>query len=551
MKFKELGLIDPLLQAIVDKGYEEPSEVQEKSIPLLLNGSDVLAQSQTGTGKTAAFGLPLLNKLETYNGKAIRGLILTPTRELAIQVAQELKDYAKYMPNVNITTVYGGQPIHLQIKDIRRGANIIVATPGRLLDHIKRKTIDLKTCDYMVLDEADEMLNMGFVDDIKEVLTHIDSKSQMTFFSATMPKAILKLSETFLKNPTTVKLSQKSLAAGKIEQSYYEIEGRQKKDLLIQLLKMHNDKQIMVFSNTKRMVDELAEHLRKEKVTVLSLHGDMKQEQRTIVMRQFKAGSASVLIATDVAARGIDVVDMDMVINYDLPQELEYYVHRIGRTGRAGRYGQAISFITPRERNQLKVIERKVQSSLAKLELPSQKELDDGVFDSFKEFIQKPRKANNKDIQSFLDRVAESDMSQEEILEAFIKDYYFTHGSAPISAIKSRPKRQRDARGRDRDRGGRGERDRGRGRDRDRVKAKGGNRSKNYETITIPLGSDSKVHKSELIRFVHEKTGLTSRMMGDINIHSSESTVEVPKKEASQVKHSIDGSEFMNKKIKL
>ena len=549
MKFIELGLIDPLLQAIVDKGYEEPSEVQEKSIPLLLNGRDVLAQSQTGTGKTAAFGLPLLNKLETYNGKAVRGLILTPTRELAIQVAQELKDYSKYMPNIKITTVYGGQPIHLQIKDIRDGANIIVATPGRLLDHIKRKTIDLKSCDYLVLDEADEMLNMGFVDDIKEVLTHIDSKSQMTFFSATMPKAILNLSSTFLKNPEIIKLSSKSLAAGRIEQSYYEIEGRQKKDLLIQLLKIHKDNQIMVFANTKRMVDELAEQLRKDKITVLALHGDMKQEQRTIVMRQFKEGSASVLIATDVAARGIDVVDMDMVINYDLPQELEYYVHRIGRTGRAGRYGQAISFVKPRERNQLRVIERKVQSSLKELELPTQEVLDNGVFESLEAFVNKPRKEANKVLQTFLDRISESEMTQEEILEAFIKDYYYSNSSLPISKQKSRPKRDRAPRGSDRGR----DRDRGRGRERDRgkVKAKGGNRSTKYETITIPLGTDSKVHKAELIRFVHEKTGLTSRMMGDINISSSESTVQVPKKEVSQAKHSIDGSEFMNKKIKM
>ncbi len=515
MKFEELGLSQPLLKAIEDKGYTEPSEVQKKSIPLLLDGKDVLAQSQTGTGKTAAFGLPLLSKLETYNGKDIKGLILCPTRELAIQVSQELKDYGKYMPNIKVATIFGGQPINVQIKDIRRGANIIVATPGRLLDHINRKTIKLKSCDYLVLDEADEMLNMGFIDDIKEVLTHIDSKSQMTFFSATMPKAILDLSESFLKKPQMVKLSQKSLASGRIDQVYYEVAPRQKKDLLIQLLKIHNDQQIMVFCNTKRMVDELAEALQKEKISVLSLHGDMKQDQRTVVMRQFKRGSASTLVATDVAARGIDVNDMDLVINFDLPQELEYYVHRIGRTGRAGRNGQAISLVKTNEKNQLKMIERKVQTKLRKLELPTQEELDDGVYASLEEFIMKPRKANNKAVQNFIDRVKSSGIDQDDILEVFIKDYYFQHGSQPLRSEKS-----------------------GRG-------------SSSYQTITLPVGRNHKVHKAELLRFLHEKTGLTKRSFGTIKIRNRESIVEVPQREMNLVKDRLNNETFKNRRIKL
>ncbi|CAM3702202.1 DEAD/DEAH box helicase [Erysipelothrix urinaevulpis] len=516
MKFEELGLSQPLLASIKDKGYEEPSEVQVKSIPLLLEGKDVLAQSQTGTGKTAAFGLPLLNKLETDFGKGVKGLILCPTRELAIQVAQELTEFGKYMPNVNIATIFGGQPIHLQIRDLKRGANIVVATPGRLLDHINRKTINLKTCKYLVLDEADEMLNMGFIDDIKEVLTHIDKKSQMTFFSATMPKAILDLSSSFLDNPKIVKLSQKSLASGRIEQVYYEVTPKNKKDLLIQLLKLNDGKQIMVFCNTKRMVDELAEVLQKEKISVLSLHGDIKQDQRTVVMRQFKRQAANVMVATDVAARGIDVDSMDLVVNYDLPQELEYYVHRIGRTGRAGREGKAISLIKPNEKNSLRQIERKVQTKIEQLPLPTQDDLDNAVFSTLTEFVDRPRKENNQSVQAFIDRVKNSDMDQEAILEVFIKDFYFRHGSKPIREEK-------------------------------RGKAKGGA----YQTLILPIGRNQKVHKAELLKFLHEKTGLNSRSFGNIKIRNRESHVEVPKKDLKQVKQALNNQSYKNRKIKL
>ena len=336
MKFEELGLLPEILRGIEEMGFEEATPIQSQAIPVVMSGSDVIGQAQTGTGKTAAFGIPMLQNMDSELKKT-QALILSPTRELAIQVAEELRNLSKYMHGVKILPVYGGQDISKQIRSLKGGIQVIVGTPGRVMDHLRRKTIRCEDVRMIVLDEADEMLNMGFREDIETILEYIPEERQTVLFSATMPKPILEITRKYQKDAVTIKVVKKELTVSNIEQYYYDVKRKDKTEVLTRLLDYYNPKGSIVFCNTKRMVDELSHELTMRGYFAEGLHGDMKQAQRDRVMANFRTGKTDILIATDVAARGLDIDYVEAVFNYDIPQDDEYYVHRIGRPRRPRR----------------------------------------------------------------------------------------------------------------------------------------------------------------------------------------------------------------------
>ena len=374
--FNEFGLEPKVLQAITELGFEESTPIQDQSIPIAMSGRDMIGQAQTGTGKTAAFGIPLINKIPTKEERIV-ALIMTPTRELAIQVSEEIGKLTKYK-GLRSLPIYGGQEIGRQIRALKKKPQIIIGTPGRLLDHINRKTIRLDDVQTVILDEADEMLDMGFMDDIQNILKQVPDERQTLLFSATMPANIKKLAQQFLKDPEHVSVIPKQVTAPSIEQAYIELNERQKFEALSRLLDMESPDLAIIFGRTKRRVDELSEALQKRGYSADGLHGDLSQNQRDNVMRKFRDGSIDVLVATDVAARGLDVTGVTHVINFDLPQDPESYVHRIGRTGRAGKEGKAWSFVTPREIDHLHFIERVTRQRMTRKPLPTISEAIEG-----------------------------------------------------------------------------------------------------------------------------------------------------------------------------
>ncbi|QYR20350.1 DEAD/DEAH box helicase [Paenibacillus sp. sptzw28] len=374
--FAEFGLEPKVLQAITELGFEESTPIQSKSIPIALTGTDLIGQAQTGTGKTAAFGIPLVNKIPVTEERIV-ALIMTPTRELAIQVSEEIGKLTRYK-GLRSLPIYGGQEIGRQIRALKKKPQIIIGTPGRLLDHINRKTIRLDDVKTVVLDEADEMLDMGFMEDITSILSLVPDDRHTMLFSATMPPNIQRLAQQFLKNPEHVSVIPKQVSAPLIDQAYIEVHERQKFDALSRLLDMESPDLAIIFGRTKRRVDELSEALQKRGYSADGLHGDLSQNQRDNVMRKFRDGSIDVLVATDVAARGLDVSGVTHVINFDLPQDPESYVHRIGRTGRAGKEGTAWSFVTPREIDHMHFIEKVTRHKIAKKPLPSIAEAIEG-----------------------------------------------------------------------------------------------------------------------------------------------------------------------------
>lgn len=374
--FAEFGLEPKVLQAITELGFEEATPIQAQSIPLALTGSDLIGQAQTGTGKTAAFGIPLITKINREDEK-ILALIMAPTRELAIQVSEEIGKLSRFK-GLRSLAIYGGQDIGRQIRGLKKKPQIIIGTPGRLLDHINRKTIRLDDVQTVVLDEADEMLDMGFMEDIQTILKLVPEERQTMLFSATMPPNIQRLAKQFLNNPQHVSVIPKQISAPLIDQAYIEVPERQKFEALSRLIDMESPELAIVFGRTKRRVDELSEALQKRGYSADGLHGDLSQNQRDAVMRKFRDGSIDVLVATDVAARGLDVSGVTHVINFDLPQDPESYVHRIGRTGRAGKEGTAWSFVTPREIDHLHLIERITRHRITRKPLPTMAEAIEG-----------------------------------------------------------------------------------------------------------------------------------------------------------------------------
>ncbi len=374
--FGELQVSEEVLRALSEMGFEEPTPVQCEAIPLLMQGRDVIAQALTGTGKTAAFGIPIAERLEGEQ-RHPHAIVLTPTRELAVQVAEEVHRIARYR-HLNVLPIYGGQSYDRQLRALQRGVDIVVATPGRLMDHMRQGKIDLSHIEVLILDEADEMLNMGFLEDVEFVMEHLPAERQTALFSATMPPPIRALSQRFMKEPVTVELSQpRSLTVPSTEQEYYVVPFRHKLDAIIRLIDVKQPERSIIFAATKRAVDELSESLQARGYPAEALHGDMSQSQRERVMRSFKEGRLDILVATDVAARGIDVENVTHVFNFDIPPDPEYYVHRIGRTGRVGRAGEAITLVNPWEQRELRMIERTTGARIERRDIPSMAEVED------------------------------------------------------------------------------------------------------------------------------------------------------------------------------
>ncbi len=398
VRFNDLGLSNSILKALDSIGYETPSPIQRHCITYLLDGEDIIGQAQTGTGKTAAFALPLLDKIDLCIN-APQLLILTPTRELAIQVSEAVQTYARGMKNFHILPIYGGQSYDIQLKPLKRGVHAIVGTPGRVMDHIKRNTLQLDQLQSFVLDEADEMLKMGFIDDIKWVMGHIPEKCQIALFSATMPNMIKKVAEKFLNQPKIVKIKTKTETAPTITQKYMLVNAGQKLEALTRILEVTNFEAMIIFVRTKTLTLKLTEKLSARGFSVKAINGDIAQKQRECLINNFKKGKIDVLVATDVAARGLDIGRISHVMNYDIPQDAESYVHRIGRTGRAGCNGEAILFVSHRERRMLKTIERITRQSIAPISLPSAKMINKQRIELFKQKITET--LNNQDLSLF------------------------------------------------------------------------------------------------------------------------------------------------------
>ena len=421
-KFEELQLDDRIIRAITEMGFEEASPIQAQAIPVVLEGRDMIGQAQTGTGKTAAFGLPLLQKVDP-KVKKLQAIVLLPTRELAIQVAEELRRFAKFMHGIKVLPVYGGQDIVRQIRALKDGTQIVVGTPGRVMDHMRRKTVKMDHVHTVVLDEADEMLNMGFLEDMETILSQLPEERQTLMFSATMPQAIADIAKKFQKDPVTVRVIKKELTVPKVTQYYYEVKPKNKVEVMCRLLDMYSPKLSIVFCNTKRQVDELVQALQGRGYFAEGLHGDLKQVQRDRVMESFRNGRTDILIATDVAARGIDVGNVEAVFNYDIPQDDEYYVHRIGRTGRAGREGRAFSFVSGKEVYKLKEIQRYCKTKIYAQKVPSLNDVANTKMENILDDVERVIEQEDLDmmINAIEERVNNSEFTAMDMAAAFLK----------------------------------------------------------------------------------------------------------------------------------
>ena len=422
VRFDELQLDERIVRAVTDMGFEAASPIQAQAIPVQLEGLDIIGQAQTGTGKTAAFGIPLLQKIDP-DSKKLQAIALCPTRELAIQVAEEIRRLAKYMHGIKVLPIYGGQDIVRQIRGLKDGTQIVIGTPGRVMDHMRRKTIRCDHVHTVIMDEADEMLNMGFLEDMETILSQLPEERQTVMFSATMPPAIQEIARKFQKDPVNVKVVKKELTVPKVTQYYYEVKPKTKVEVMCRLLDMYAPKLSVAFCNTKKQVDELVQELQGRGYFAEGLHGDLKQEQRDRVMNSFRNGATEILVATDVAARGIDGDDVEAVFNYDIPQDDEYYVHRIGRTGRAGRDGIAFSFVVGREVYKLRDIQRYCKTRIIPQAIPSLDDITEikaeKIMDQVKETI------NNVDltkmIQVIEQKLVEEDYTAMDVAAALLK----------------------------------------------------------------------------------------------------------------------------------
>ncbi|HEX5222582.1 MAG TPA: DEAD/DEAH box helicase [Verrucomicrobiae bacterium] len=418
--FTELGLSEELLKAIDKLGFEQASPIQAEAIPLLMSGKDIVGQSQTGSGKTAAFGVPAVEKVDP-DQRHVQVLVLCPTRELAIQVSEEIHKLAFFKRGIHALPIYGGQSYERQFEGLRRGAQIVIGTPGRIMDHMRRGTLRLDTVKMAILDEADVMLNMGFRDDIELILQSVPKERQTVFFSATMPKPIRDLIDKYAREPQNVKIEQKAMTVPTVEQVYYEVDRRFKMELLTRLIDIHDIKLGIIFCNTKRMVDDLVDHLEAAGYQADRLHGDMTQAMRDRVMNKFRKSGLEFLVATDVAARGIDVDDVEVVFNYDLPYDGEDYVHRIGRTGRAGRSGRAISFVSGREMFQIRVIERYTNTRIHRARIPTEAEVEEARENVFLGKLRATLQSGDfKNQEHYIERLLEEGFSSTDIASACV-----------------------------------------------------------------------------------------------------------------------------------
>ncbi|HVE57835.1 MAG TPA: DEAD/DEAH box helicase [Pyrinomonadaceae bacterium] len=441
ISFADFNLKSEILKAVNELGYEAPSPIQQKTIPLLLEGRDIIGQAQTGTGKTAAFALPILHNIEVKNGE-VQVLVLTPTRELAIQVAEAIHSYAKHLGKVRVLPVYGGQSISQQIRHLRSGVQIIVGTPGRVMDHMRRETLDISNLKMVVLDEADEMLRMGFIDDVEWILSHTPKERQTALFSATMPREVRRIADNYLNEAVNVQIEVKTLTVPTIKQFYLNVSERQKTDALTRLLEAESvpGEAVLIFHRTKVGAAELADKLQARGYAAEPMHGDMSQAQRETVIKKLKNGKIEIVVATDVAARGLDVERISTVVNYDMPSDTESYVHRIGRTGRAGREGRTILFVTPRQQRMMRDIERYTKQKIEPIKLPSQADVAARRVGLIKEKI--IATLTEQDLELYLSLV--EDLAEEtgaDIAEIAAAAVFLTVGDKPIE-VNVEPERE-------------------------------------------------------------------------------------------------------------
>ncbi len=526
MLFNELNLPEEILRAVEDMGFSEATEIQSKAIPVMLEGKDLVGKSNTGTGKTAAFGIPAAVSVSRGGKNGVEVLILCPTRELAMQACKEIEKFSAYMPWVKPCAVYGGAAMDKQISELRRGANIVVGTPGRVMDHIGRKTLKLENLRTIVLDEADEMLNMGFREDIETILSFVPEERQTVLFSATMPPPIMAITKEYQNDPVVIKVESKARTVDTIEQKYFEVPMGRKTDALKLLLIAYEPKLSMVFCNTKKMVDELTEALVSKGFKAAGLHGDMKQASRTQVLSAFKSGSINVLIATDVAARGIDVEGVDCVFNYDLPQDNEYYIHRIGRTGRAGKSGAAYTIISGRKQfYELKNIASFIKADIARAELPGRDEIVARKAAHVNEKILSAVESGKyESCRADVQKLMESGLSAEDIAVALL-GMRLSKDTKNIPEIISVP----------RDNGGKGGR-----------YQKGGK-----VKLEISAGRSSRLAPNFVLGALVDATGMPGKSFGKIDIYDKFTTVEVPEADTEHVLDSMTGTKINGQKITI
>ncbi len=536
LTFKSLPISEEVQRALIDMGFEEATPIQMQTIPYILENRDLLGQAQTGTGKTCAFGIPVIDSVDPQ-AKTVQTIILSPTRELAIQIAEELHNVAQFKEGVRIVAVYGGQPIDRQIMALKRKPQIIVGTPGRVMDHMRRKTLRLDNLEKIVLDEADEMLNMGFKEDIDTILSSTPEHIQKIFFSATMPRAIVELTNKYLTDPIHVKIASKELTIPLVEQFFVEVREGSKVEVLSRLIDAGNTTRALVFCNTKKRVDELADRLNTRGYSAEALHGDMKQASRDRVMKQFKSGKLDLLIATDVAARGIDVDDVEVVFNFDLPSDDEYYVHRIGRTGRAGKSGKAYSFVVGREIVDLKNIQRAVKATINRAQIPTLMHVTEKRVSSVLEETSKALEKNDLSYYvNCIDEYVESlnDSSEDSIYStasdvaaALLKQLCGETMAGRDEIAEVVPYEEYASKARTRDPNMQAPAP--------NMRNHGKRTEEGMQRLFLNIGIKEKVRPNQIVQFIASKGEITGSLIGAIAICDDYTFVDVPKDVAEQV----------------
>lgn len=567
--FADLALAPSVQKAIQAVGYEQPSPIQAQSIPHLLDGSDLLGMAQTGTGKTAAFALPLLSRIDVTK-KHTQALVLAPTRELAIQVAEAFQTYAANVKGFHVLPIYGGADYRGQLRGLKRGAHVVVGTPGRVMDHLRRESLDLSQLQTVVLDEADEMLRMGFIDDVTWILDHTPEERQVALFSATMPKEIKRVADTYLRDPKEVKIKAQTATVERIKQSYWMVRGAQKLDALTRMLEVEDFDGAIIFARTKTATAELADKLEARGYASAALNGDMSQQLRERVIDRLKKGELDIVVATDVAARGIDVPRISLVVNYDIPYDAEAYVHRIGRTGRAGREGKAILFVAPRERRMLRTIEKATRQPIEEIELPSREQVSDLRISQFKQQVidtcQSEKLGPYKKLitelleQPIADVEAEEANADDETVEQVSTQLsietiaaalvLMSQKEKPLFLPKEKSRKERKPREqRDGDREGNRDsrRERGEKRERGRREDDGIPR----DTYRLDVGRNNHVKPGDIVGCIANEADLDSQYIGHIRIYDDYSLVDLPEGMPREVFHDLKDVFIRGNRINL
>jgi len=533
ISFADLPLSAPVQDALKKIGYEQPSPIQAEAIPFLLEGHDIVGTAQTGTGKTAAFALPLLSKIDVKQPHP-QVLVLAPTRELAIQVAEAFKSYASEIKGFNVLPIYGGQSMDTQLRQLKRGAHVIVGTPGRVMDHLRRKTLKLSSLKTIVLDEADEMLRMGFIDDVEWILDKAPDERQVALFSATMPAPIRRVAEKYLNKPKVVKIESKTATVERIEQRFWMVSGLHKLDALTRILEVEDFDGIIMFVRTKVLTVEVAEKLEARGYSASAINGDMTQALRERTIGQLKSGKIDILVATDVAARGIDVARISHVINYDIPYDPEAYVHRIGRTGRAGRSGKAILFVAPRERRLLREIERTTRQPIKAMELPTRQQVNERRSSLFKEKISAALSSTDLDffnqlVQSYIE---ENDTDPLQLAAALA---YLAQKDKPLILTESKKGNSKEGRSRRDERPDRGERSFKSSADKSFRPSKDDSANDKRKRVKVPMdnyrvevGRNHNVMPGDIVGAIANEADVEPRHIGHIELKDDHSFIELP-----------------------